>query len=123
MIGSEPGRRANACQVRFCYGISYLREYLKARIIAGMKTRTRITLTIAAACKARGLDTAYKLQTRLGFLPATASRLFKGEFTKIEIETLERLIDGLSKHPEARPKPCKLGELISVTTVEDDHKG
>ena len=106
----------------FHYGIPYLRYSCKARIIAGMK-RTRITLTIAAACKARGLDTAYKLQTRLGFLPATASRLFKGEFTKIEIETLERLIDGLSRYPESKPKPCKLGELISVTTVEDDHKG
>lgn len=122
MIGLEPDGRANARQVRFCYGISYLREYLKARIIAGMK-KTRVTLTIAAACKRRGLDTAYKLQTRLGFLPATASRLFKGEFAKIEIGTLERLIDGLSKHPEAKPKPCKLGELISVTTFEDDHKG
>jgi hypothetical protein len=120
VIGLEPGRRANACQVRLRYTL--LAVLLQGAYYRWMK-RTRITLTIAAACKVRGLDTAYKLQTRLGFLPSTASRLFKGEFTKIEIETLERLMDGLSKHPEARPKPCKLGELISVTTIEDDHKG
>lgn len=79
----------------------------------------RIKTTIGKACRQRGLDTAYKLQSRLSLPPATAARLFADRITKIDLATLARLMEGLSQYPENRPKKCKLTDLFEVSSDLD----
>lgn len=50
-----------------------------------------IEVKIRKVCEARGITTAYQLQKALNVQPSVAARLFKGEFTKIDLGTLDKL--------------------------------
>lgn len=63
-----------------------------------------VNLTIRQAAEARGIKTAYQLQKMLGFQPAMAARLWKGETKMIALTTLDTLCEKLE---------CDLSEIIS----------
>jgi DNA-binding Xre family transcriptional regulator len=46
---------------------------------------------IREVAQARGIQTAYQLQVALDVFPSVAARLWKGEFTRISLETMDRL--------------------------------
>lgn len=58
-----------------------------------------IEVKIKEVCEARGITTAYQLQKALNVQPSVAARLFKGEFTKIDLKTLDRLCTVLRCQP------------------------
>jgi hypothetical protein len=73
-----------------------------------------IKTSINAACKRRGIMTAYQLGKLTGLYPAGAARLFNDDLTKIDLDTLDRLIRVLSTQPVKKPKVCKISELFVV---------
>lgn len=79
-----------------------------------------IRTTIRRAAQRRGLDTAYKLQTRVGLSPATAARLYRDDQRRMDFAQLERLMEEFSKLPEKRPLKCSLTELLTVEERTDE---
>ena len=63
-----------------------------------------VNLTIRQAAEARGIKTAYQLQKMLGFQPAMAARLWKGETKMIALTTLDTLCEKLE---------CDISEIIT----------
>ena len=63
-----------------------------------------VNLTIRQAAEARGIKTAYQLQKMMGFQPAMAARLWKGEMKLIGLSTLDTICEKLD---------CDLTEIIS----------
>jgi DNA-binding Xre family transcriptional regulator len=60
-----------------------------------------IKIKIAELAKKHGLNTAYALQKALDMPPTMASRLFKGDFDKIGIGTIEKLCEYFGCQPDA----------------------
>ncbi len=54
---------------------------------------------IRQVAEARGLTTAYQLQVALGVVPTVAARLWKAEFTRISLDTLDKLCATLDCEP------------------------
>jgi hypothetical protein len=81
-----------------------------------------IKTTIQAACRKRGITTAYQLQQITGLYPAGAARLFNDQLAKVDLANLSRLITVLSALPEKKPKPVKISELFSIEEDSDEHK-
>lgn len=63
-----------------------------------------VKLTIKEAAEARGVTTAYQLQKLMGFQPAMAARLWKGDMKLIGLSTLDTICEKLD---------CDLSEIIS----------
>jgi DNA-binding Xre family transcriptional regulator len=78
-----------------------------------------IKTSINAACKRRGILTAYQLAKVTGLYPAGATRLFSDELSKIDLATLDRLVKVLSTQPVKKPKACKISELFVVVTDDE----
>jgi len=84
---------------------------------AAMKIKT----TIQSACRKRGINSAYQLQKVAGLYPSAAARLFKDDLAKVDLDSLSRLCEKLSKLPEKRPKKIQVSELfILVEDVDQD---
>lgn len=65
-----------------------------------------IRSNIQTLCAARGIATGYQLQHRLGLRsPAVAQSLFEGRFTRISLETMGKLCEGLA---------CAPGDLFTI---------
>ncbi len=58
-----------------------------------------IEVRIREVCEARGITTAYQLQKALNVQPSVAARLYKGEFTRIDLDTLDKLCAVLKCQP------------------------
>ena len=58
-----------------------------------------IEVKIREVCESRGITTAYQLQKALGVQPSVAARLYKGEFSKIDLRTLDKLCTVLKCQP------------------------
>jgi len=50
---------------------------------------------IRQVAEARGITTAYQLQVALGVVPTVAARLWQAKFTRISLETLDKLCEAL----------------------------
>ncbi len=50
-----------------------------------------ISVKIREVAEKRGITTAYQLQKAMDVQPSVAARLWKGEFTKIDLGTLDKL--------------------------------
>ncbi len=70
-----------------------------------MKT---VRLTVAEACRKRGIGSAYQLQKALDLQPTQANRLYHGKVSSASFKTLELLINGLGV------------ELTDLVAVEDE---
>jgi DNA-binding Xre family transcriptional regulator len=62
--------------------------------------RRMIEVKIKERAEGRGITTAYQLQKALEVQPSVAARLFKGEFTKIDLGTLDKLCRVLKCQPD-----------------------
>ncbi len=60
-----------------------------------------IKIKIADVAKKNGLKSAYALQKALDVSPTIASRLWKGEFQKIGVNTLDKLCEQFKCQPSA----------------------
>jgi len=60
-----------------------------------------IQIQIKERAEKLGLTTAYQLQKSLEISPDVASRLWKGEFARIDLVTLDRLCRVLKCQPNA----------------------
>lgn len=58
-----------------------------------------IVIEIKRAAKKAGITTAYQLQKLSGFPPAMSARVFKGEWTRIDVSTLNTLCNTLKCTP------------------------
>jgi putative transcriptional regulator len=58
---------------------------------------------VRAVAEKRGLTTAYQLQRALKASPSKAAQLWKGEFTRVDLSTLNSLCETLR---------CKPGDLL-----------
>jgi DNA-binding Xre family transcriptional regulator len=58
-----------------------------------------IEVKIREVCESRGITTAYQLQKALNVQPSVAARLYKGEFSKIDLGTLDKLCALLKCQP------------------------
>jgi DNA-binding Xre family transcriptional regulator len=59
-----------------------------------------IKVQIRERSEARGITTAYQLQKALGVQPSVAARLWKADFTKIDLGTLDKLCRVLRCQPD-----------------------
>jgi DNA-binding Xre family transcriptional regulator len=59
-----------------------------------------IVVKIRERAESKGITTAYQLQKALNVQPSVAARLFKGEFSKIDLGTLDRLCSLLKCQPD-----------------------
>lgn len=59
-----------------------------------------IEVKIREVCESRGITTAYQLQKALNVQPSVAARLYKGTFTRIDLETLDKLCTLLKCQPQ-----------------------
>lgn len=69
-----------------------------------------IKFHIKELAEKRGITTAYQLRLAMGVSPTLASRLWKEEFAKIGVGTLDRLCHALK---------CKPGRLITFEPNEN----
>lgn len=60
-----------------------------------------IQITIQERCEKQGLTTAYQLQKALNVSPDVAARLWKRDFTRIDVSTLDKLCRVLKCQPNA----------------------
>ncbi len=60
-----------------------------------------IEVTIKERAEKKGYTTAYQLQKAMDVQPSVAARLYKGEFTKISLDTLNKLCRLLNCQPNA----------------------
>ena len=58
-----------------------------------------ITPNVRAMAEKRGMTTAYQLQLALKAPPSMAAKLWKGEFTRIDLATIDRLCELLKCRP------------------------
>lgn len=58
-----------------------------------------IKIQIAEVAQAKGINSAYGLQKALDISPTVAARLWKGDFDKIGIGTLDKLCETLNCQP------------------------
>lgn len=58
-----------------------------------------IEVTIRERAERKGYTTAYQLQKALNVQPSVAARLYKGKFTKISLDTLDKLCHLLDCQP------------------------
>lgn len=58
-----------------------------------------IKIQIAEVAQAKGIKSAYGLQKALDISPTVAARLWKGDFDKIGIGTLDKLCETLKCQP------------------------
>jgi DNA-binding Xre family transcriptional regulator len=59
-----------------------------------------IVVNIKRLAEARGITNAYQLQKALEVQPSVAARLWKGEFTKISLDTLNKLCRLMNCQPD-----------------------
>ena len=59
-----------------------------------------IVVTIRERAEKHGITTAYQLQKAMGISPTIAARLWRGDFDKIGIGTLDRLCRVLRCQPD-----------------------
>ncbi len=59
-----------------------------------------IVVTIRERAEKNGITTAYQLQKAMGISPTIAARLWRGDFDKIGIGTLDRLCRVLRCQPD-----------------------
>ena len=83
-----------------------------------MKIRT----TIQAACKRRGITTAYQLQKETGIYPAGAARLFNDRLSKVDLDNLSRLCERLSQLPANKPRKILVSELFAIVADDDEER-
>lgn len=84
-------------------------------------THTRLQLCIREAAERRGITSAYQLQSRLHFFPSVAAHLWRdAEVQEIRFQTLEKVIDGLSRFPEDKPLKCRLKEIIREIEISEE---
>lgn len=69
-----------------------------------------IEVRIREVCETRGITTAYQLQKALNVQPSVAARLYKGEFSKIDLGTLDRLCTLLKCQPHKLLHHAPAGE-------------
>lgn len=65
-----------------------------------------IVIDIQQAAKKAGVTTAYQFQKISGFAPAMASRIFKSEWTRIDVSTLNTICNALD---------CTPNDILSFT--------
>ncbi len=87
-----------------------------------------IKFKIGEIAKRRGLTTAFALQKALNCSPTMASRLFKGGFRQISIETIDRLCDLFDCLPsnlyEYKPNNSKaVKSSVSVPNPQNVEEG
>jgi excisionase family DNA binding protein len=87
-----------------------------------------IKFKIGEIAKRRGLTTAFALQKALNCSPTMASRLFKGGFKQVSIETIDRLCDLFGCLPsnlyEYKPNNSKaVKSSVSVPNSQNVEKG
>jgi DNA-binding Xre family transcriptional regulator len=59
-----------------------------------------IEVKIREVAEARGITTAYQLQKALDVAPSVAARLWRGEISKIGLDTLDNLCRVLKSRPD-----------------------
>jgi DNA-binding Xre family transcriptional regulator len=59
-----------------------------------------IKVQIRERAESKGITTAYQLQKALGVQPSVAARLWKADFTKIDLGTLDKLCRVLKCQPD-----------------------
>jgi len=89
-----------------------------------------IKIRIAEIAEKRGLRNAFALQTALKCSPTMASKLWKGSFKQIAVETINRLCDLLDCKPSdfivydsdkpKTEKPVKRSEMSETAVSEGD---
>ena len=62
--------------------------------------RGMIEVKIREVAEARGITTAYQLQKALEVVPSVAARLWRGEISKIGLDTLDNLCRVLKSRPD-----------------------
>lgn len=62
--------------------------------------RGMIEVKIREVAEARGITTAYQLQKALEVAPSVAARLWRGEISKIGLDTLDNLCRVLKSRPD-----------------------
>ena len=62
--------------------------------------RFMIVVTIRARAEKCGITTAYQLQKAMEVSPTIAARLWRGDFDKLGVVTLDRLCNALRCQPE-----------------------
>ena len=62
--------------------------------------RSMIEVKIREVAEARGITTAYQLQKALDVAPSVAARLWRGEISKIGLDTLDNLCRVLKSRPD-----------------------
>jgi DNA-binding Xre family transcriptional regulator len=62
--------------------------------------RGMIEVKIREVAEARGITTAYQLQKALDVAPSVAARLWRGEISKIGLDTLDNLCRVLKSKPD-----------------------
>lgn len=62
--------------------------------------RCMIEVKIREVAEARGITTAYQLQKALEVAPSVAARLWRGEISKIGLDTLDNLCRVLKSRPD-----------------------
>ncbi|MDT7543599.1 MAG: Cro/C1-type DNA-binding domain [Acidobacteriota bacterium] len=72
-----------------------MKEYICYATLRGM-----IEVKIREIAEARGITTAYQLQKALDVAPSVAARLWRGEITKIGLDTLDNLCRVLKSRPD-----------------------
>jgi len=73
-----------------------------------------IRVLIQERAKAKGITTAYQLQKLLDVQPSVAARLWKGDFTKIDLGTLSKLCEKLK---------CQPSQLLKYVADNDNEQG
>ena len=91
-------------------------------ITSGYDAAMKIKTTIQAACKRRGITTAYQLQKETGIYPAGAARLFNDRLSKVDLDNLSKLCERLSQLPANKPRQILVSELFAIVADDDDHK-
>ena len=72
-----------------------MKEYVRCANL-----RSMIEVKIREVAEARGITTAYQLQKALNVAPSVAARLWRGEISKIGLDTLDNLCRVLKSRPD-----------------------
>lgn len=64
------------------------------------KLAVMIKITIKKAAKNAGITSSYQLQKKTGFDVSMAARLWRGEWTRIDVKTLNTLCNSLGCTPD-----------------------
>lgn len=70
-----------------------------------------IVVRIKEVAKKKGIKTAYQFQKLSGFAPAMASRIYKGEWKRIDVKTLNAICNILG---------CAPNDILQFTPDKDE---